>query len=98
MLFEEVSFKASFESRGERAEAESERKRIPDLDSMLVALLQVLKLQQTMQQLYAYRTPTVNSVISFQFGSWKFLRHFKCHFVSQILPNSFKKAPTWQMK
>ena len=33
MLFEEVSFKASFEGREGRAVMESERKRISDLDS-----------------------------------------------------------------
>ena len=32
-MFEEVSFKASFEGREGRAVTESERKRIPDLDS-----------------------------------------------------------------
>ena len=33
ILFEEVSFKASFEGRKGRAVTESERKSIPDLDS-----------------------------------------------------------------
>ena len=33
ILFEEVSFKASFEGRAGKAVSESERKRIPDLDS-----------------------------------------------------------------
>ena len=33
MLFEEIRFKASFERRKRRAVTESERKRIPDLDS-----------------------------------------------------------------
>ena len=33
ILFEEVSFKASFEGREGRAVTESKRKRIPDLDS-----------------------------------------------------------------
>ena len=33
ILFEEVSFKANFEGREGRAVMESERKRIPDLDS-----------------------------------------------------------------
>ena len=36
ILFEEVSFKASFEGREGRAVTESERKRIPDLDSRKV--------------------------------------------------------------
>ena len=34
ILFEEVSFNASFECREGRAVTESERKRIPDLDSI----------------------------------------------------------------